>query len=79
VATRRFIIVPPTSLRRSYQQKDQALSPQRLVKFVLMNTLRQYVKRASQQVVAVQLDLQTSGFTYENGAASKRARRVTGS
>jgi hypothetical protein len=36
-----------------------------------MSTRRKYVKRASQLVVAVQLDLETEGFTYRKWGGSQ--------
>ena len=39
-----------------------------------MNTRREYVKRASQPVVAVQIDLQTEGFTYEKWGATQTCK-----
>ena len=40
-----------------------------------MSTLRQYVKRATQFVVAVQLDLETSGFTYQKWGSAQTCKR----
>ena len=39
-----------------------------------MNPRRQYVKRASQLVVAVQVDLRTDGFTYEKWGSTQRCQ-----
>jgi hypothetical protein len=39
-----------------------------------MNTRRQYVKRASQFVVAVQVALQTEGFTYEKWGSTQTCK-----
>jgi hypothetical protein len=40
-----------------------------------MTTRRQYVKRASQFVVAVQLELETTGFTYQKWGATQTCKR----
>ena len=40
-----------------------------------MNTRRQYVKRGNQFVVAVQLELETSGFTYKKWGATQTCKR----
>jgi hypothetical protein len=39
-----------------------------------MSSRLQYVKRASQSVIAVQLDLQTAGFTYEKWGATQTCK-----
>lgn len=39
-----------------------------------MNLRRQYVKRASQLIVAVQLDLKTNGFTYEKWGGTQKCK-----
>jgi hypothetical protein len=43
-----------------------------------MAVRHKYLKRSATLVVAVQLDLETAGFTYRNGAASRPTNRVTG-
>jgi hypothetical protein len=40
-----------------------------------MNTRRQYIKRPSQFVVAVQLELDTSGFSYKKWGATQTCKR----
>jgi hypothetical protein len=40
-----------------------------------MSTRRRYVKRASQFVVAVQLDLETDGFTYQKWGATQTCKK----
>jgi hypothetical protein len=40
-----------------------------------MSTRRRYLKRATQFVVAVQLDLDTPGFTYEKWGATQMCKR----
>ena len=40
-----------------------------------MSTRRQYVKRATQFVVAVQLDLETPGFTYQKWGGTQKCKR----
>ena len=40
-----------------------------------MSTRRRYVKRDTQFVVAVQLDLETSGFTYQKWGAAQTCKR----
>lgn len=40
-----------------------------------MSTRRRYVKRASQFVVAVQLDLETGGFTYQKWGATQTCKK----
>lgn len=40
-----------------------------------MNDRQQYVKRASQFVIAVQLDLETEGFTYEKWGGRQTCKR----
>jgi hypothetical protein len=40
-----------------------------------MSARRQYVKRPSQFVVAVQLDLDTAGFTYKKWGATQTCKR----
>ena len=40
-----------------------------------MSTRRRYVKRATQFVVAVQLDLETTGFTYQKWGATQSCKR----
>ncbi len=40
-----------------------------------MSRRRQYVKRATQFVVAVQLDLETTGFTYRKWGATQTCKR----
>jgi hypothetical protein len=39
-----------------------------------MNSRRQYRKRSSQLVIAVQLDLETQGFTYEKWGGTQRCK-----
>ena len=39
-----------------------------------MNSRLEYVKRASQSVIAVQIDLQTAGFTYEKWGATQTCK-----
>jgi len=39
-----------------------------------MNSRLEYVKRASQSVIAVQVDLQTAGFTYEKWGATQTCK-----
>lgn len=39
-----------------------------------MNSRQQYIKRASQLIVAVQLDLKTDGFTYEKWGSTQRCK-----
>jgi hypothetical protein len=39
-----------------------------------MNSRLEYVKRASQSVIAVQVDLQTAGFTYEKWGANQACK-----
>jgi hypothetical protein len=40
-----------------------------------MNTRRRYRKRADQFVVAVELDLDTDGFSYRKWGAQQRCKR----
>jgi hypothetical protein len=40
-----------------------------------MSTRRRYVKRASQFVVAVQLDLETAGFTYQKWGTTQTCKK----
>lgn len=40
-----------------------------------MDTRQRYVKRASQFVIAVQLDLETDGFTYEKWGRTQTCKR----
>jgi hypothetical protein len=40
-----------------------------------MNARRQYVKRASQFVVAVQVDLETDGFYYQKWGGKQKCKR----
>lgn len=40
-----------------------------------MNPRRAYLKRADQPVIAVQLDLQTDGFTYEKWGSMQTCKR----
>jgi len=40
-----------------------------------MDKRREYVKRASQFVVAVQLDLETEGFTYKKWSSTQTCKR----
>jgi hypothetical protein len=40
-----------------------------------MNARLQYVKRASQSVIAVQVDLETDGFTYEKWGSTQTCKR----
>jgi hypothetical protein len=40
-----------------------------------MNTRRRYLKRAPHFVVAVQIDLQTDGFTYEKWGSTQTCKR----
>lgn len=39
-----------------------------------MNSRRQYMKRASQFIIAVQLNLNTDGFTYEKWGGTQRCK-----
>jgi hypothetical protein len=39
-----------------------------------MNSRQQYIKRASQFIVAVQFDLKTDGFTYEKWGGTQRCK-----
>jgi hypothetical protein len=39
-----------------------------------MNSRLEYVKRALQSVIAIQVDLQTSGFTYEKWGATQTCK-----
>jgi len=39
-----------------------------------MNSRLEYVKRASQSVIAVQVDLQTGGFTYEKWGSTQTCK-----
>lgn len=41
---------------------------------VFVNSRQQYVKRASQSVIAVQIDLETTGFTYEKWGATQSCK-----
>jgi hypothetical protein len=41
----------------------------------LMNNRRKYVKRATELVVAVQVDLDVDGFTYKKWGAMQRCKR----
>lgn len=40
-----------------------------------MNTRRQYIKRAAQPVIAVQIDLETAGFTYRKWGGIQTCKR----
>lgn len=42
--------------------------------YASMNSRRQYRKRASQFIVAVQFDLTTDGFTYEKWGSTQRCK-----
>jgi hypothetical protein len=48
---------------------------ERATAVILMNTRQKYVKRATQFVIAVQLDLETDGFTYQKWDHPQRCKR----